>query len=564
MKRIFWVSRFTLEIFLGTIFSFQALAFAASPDEVVAPAPVSAPAESAVETSKESVSLLTPIAISDATGTSAPEDAKTPKEAETPQTEVSVIPAEEPKAVPAEKPAEETAEETAEKPAEDSVTVSAEAWQQMQADMASIKKQIADDKAKAAEKKKADDDKKYRTPQTKLNGVILWDGTLSTMDEGAETALSSQEVNGTKLRQAWIDLTGSAFDMVNYRFTYDASNKTLKDVWWGLYNLPSGVDFKFGHMKEPWSGEELTAVAATLFIEKSYLNDFRGICGSRNNGILMSNWAQADRFSWAAGVFASSMKEDSLNCYGQNGHLAFTTRATYLPFYSENSWGQKFLLHVGGSYSYRHFDESKASDYGTQCNFLSDSQIAPNALKTGLLDGLHDMNVACFELFFMRGAFSVDVEDGFFFMQDDRAGNATVHAGYVQAAYTLTGESRNYKKAGGTYGKLKPKNPFIRTCRDGVGVFNGPGAWEVAYMCSWVDTSELVSGYATAANHAGVYGDSLMNTWGLNWYLNENCRIMLNYSLVHSNYEGFNNKNDNIDGTDGWEHVFGTRFQVTF
>ncbi len=446
----------------------------------------------------------------------------------------------------------------------ETVTISAEEWAKMQSDLADIKQQLADDKAKNAEKLEADKLKKYETPQIKLNGVIMWDGAFSSLDQEAETATNSGDVSGTKLRQAWIDLTGSMYDMVNYRLTYDASNSTIKDAWIGFYNLPSEIDVKFGHMKEPWSGEELTTVAAATFIEKSYLNDLRGICGSRNNGILASNWRVADRFSWAAGIFASSMKEDSLNCVGDNGHVAFTGRMTYLPYFEENNLGQKFFLHLGGSYSYRSYDQSKANAYGTKCSFLADSQIVPNGLNTGTLDGLDSLNALCFEVFWMRGPLSIDFEQGFFFMEDDRAGNALLQTGYVQVSYMLTGESRNYRKAGGSYGRLKPNNPFIRTCKDGIGVFSGPGAWEVAYMFTWVDTDELVSGYATETHHTGYYGKSVMNCFALNWYLNQNCKVAFNYALVHSDYSGYNAQGVNIDGTDGMAHVFATRFQVNF
>lgn len=447
----------------------------------------------------------------------------------------------------------------------ETLTVSAAEWTKMQSDLETIKKEMADDKAKAAAKKKEDEEKKYKTPQWKLNGVIIFDGTIDSLNDDAETAFNTTTMSGTKLRQAWIDLTGNMYEMINYRLTFDASNSTLKDVWGGFYNLPSGWDFKVGHFKEPWSGEELTAVAATVFIEKSFLNDMRGICGSRNNGMMVSNWSQADRFSYAAGVFASSMSEkDALQCYGENGHMAFTTRATYLPYYTENDQKQKYLLHLGLSYSYRHYDQENASKYSTKCSFLSDSQIATNALNTGTMDGLADLNTVGFETFWMHGPLSVDAEESLFYMEDDRAGDVFLQTGYVQVAYTLTGESRNYKKAGGTYGRLKPNNPFIRTCKDGVGVFTGPGAWEVAYMCTWVDASDLAAGYATKDYHVGVLGKALMNIWGLNWYLNENCRMMFNYALVHSDYEGYSLKGVDIDGTDGWESVFATRFQVTF
>jgi len=446
----------------------------------------------------------------------------------------------------------------------ETISVPRSEWEKMQADLEAVKKQMAEDQEKTRLKKEADDLKKYQTPSVKLGGVLLWDAAGSSLDDEMEYATGSGDVSGCKPRQIWLDLSGSMYEMIQYRVTFDASNSTVKDAWIGLVNTPSGVDFKVGHMKEPWSSDELTTFQCCPLMEKSYLNSMRGICGSRNNGILFSNWSQADRFTWAAGLFASSMPEDDLSCIGEHGHMAFTSRMTYLPYYEENAQGQRFFTHLGASYSYRSYDQEKAADYSTRCNFMSNSQITPNVLQTGILDGLESMNVFCLELYWMRGPLSIDFEHGFFFMEDDRAGSALVQTGYVMAAYTLTGESRNYRKAGGSYGRLKPNEPFIRTCRDGVGVFSGPGAWEIAYMCTWADTTELADGYAAADFHPGLYGKSLMNVWGLNWYLNQNCRLMFNYALVHGDYEGFNKRGENVDGIDGLMHVYGMRFQITF
>ncbi|MCR5165463.1 MAG: OprO/OprP family phosphate-selective porin, partial [Thermoguttaceae bacterium] len=515
-----------LEISAGLIFSFQAIC---------------------ASNAQEKTSLLTPTSVVKAEAQTVIE---ADVEAETDAEVESAVVAAETKS-----PAKVQADE-------EMVTVSAKEWAALQEDVAAVKKQLADDKIKAEIKKAEEEKKKYTKPQNKLGGNILWDSAFCSLDDDCEFAGNSPN-DGMKVRQAWIDLRGNWYDMINYRMTYDIANTNIKDLWIGLYNMPSGLDLKIGHMKEPWSSEELTATEATLFMERSYMNNMRSICGSRNNGIMVSNWSNADRFSWAAGVFASSMKEKTLGCVGEHGHLAFTTRATYLPYFEENCVGQKFLLHLGASYSYRHFDQTKASDYGTQCSITGDTAICPAILNTGLLTGLHDMNVVGLELYWIRGAFSMDVEHSIFFMKDDLAGDATVNAGFIEFAYTLTGESRNYRKAGGSFGVLKPKNPFIRTCKDGVGVFTGPGAWEIAYQCSWIDTSDLAAGYSCAANHTGTNGKALANTIGLNWYLNENMRWMFNYSIERVEYEGIGKNGADLSGTTGWEHIFGTRVQVT-
>jgi phosphate-selective porin OprO/OprP len=113
------------------------------------------------------------------------------------------------------------------------------------------------------------------------------------------------------------------------------------------------------------------------------------------------------------------------------------------------------------------------------------------------------------------------------------------HGWYVQVGYFLTGEVRPYKKSAGTWDRVKP----LKTWDQG-----GPGAWEIALRYSNTDF-----------NSGGILGGMEENyTVGLNWYLNENVRIMWNY--VHADVEdvlGNLGVDENLD-------IFLMRFQVDF
>ena len=86
---------------------------------------------------------------------------------------------------------------------------------------------------------------------------------------------------------------------------------------------------------------------------------------------------------------------------------------------------------------------------------------------------------------------------------------------YVQATYTLTGETRGYKTQGAYFDKLKPSSPF--------------GAWEVVarYEDVEVDNDNIGNG-GLLANRSDTY-DAEKWLIGLNWYVNNNVRFMLNY-----------------------------------
>lgn len=90
-------------------------------------------------------------------------------------------------------------------------------------------------------------------------------------------------------------------------------------------------------------------------------------------------------------------------------------------------------------------------------------------------------------------------------------------AWYVQASWVLTGESYKYAMDPAAYKGVKPDSPFT--------LGGGIGAWEVAARYSVADLNDNVgSGVATSNNIRG--GEQKVTTVGLNWYPNNNIRLM--------------------------------------
>jgi phosphate-selective porin OprO/OprP len=105
---------------------------------------------------------------------------------------------------------------------------------------------------------------------------------------------------------------------------------------------------------------------------------------------------------------------------------------------------------------------------------------------------------------------------------------------YGLVSYFLTGETRPYSRAAGEFLRVRPKKNF--SLKDKTW-----GAWEAALRYSFLDLDEdEISG--------GILSDV---TLGLNWYLNPNMRIMLNY--IYANRNGY-----------GDADIVQTRFQVDF
>jgi len=110
---------------------------------------------------------------------------------------------------------------------------------------------------------------------------------------------------------------------------------------------------------------------------------------------------------------------------------------------------------------------------------------------------------------------------------------------YVMASWFLTGEHRPYNKASGVFDGIKPMHSAF-------GKERGWGAWEVLARYSELDLTD-----------DGVDEGELNDiTLGLNWYVNPNTRVMLNYILA------------DLDPTeplsDGTTSILGFRVQFAF
>ncbi len=425
-------------------------------------------------------------------------------------------------------------------------------WLRMNSELSQILAKMEENEQKA----EAEKEKKWHKPQNKIGGRFYFDGVAGSQNDVADEIVGDMK-SGAEFRTARLILKGGYYDMIEYEagFDFSGSELDIKNVYIGFYNLPSGIDFRAGHFKEPWSLENLSSSTCNAMMERSPMNVLKDICGGRNNGLMWSNWHDADRWTWAAGIFTASMPE-SLEGADYSENFAFTGRLTFLPFYHEYENGRKNLWHIGGSFSARKFCQESADDNGTQLKVKAGSNIPSSIMSTTPLYGLDSLNGFLVETTLMSGAFSFDFEQSFLLMEDDYAGDATISAGYAQVSWVLTGESREYTKNGGHFERLKPNNPFIRTCRDGVRVCSGMGAWQLAYRGGWIDLGDLSCSYY---NDAGAkVGRTLNHTVGLNWYLNENCRVMFNYIYSETDYAG------RWDGKTGKENIFATRVQVTF
>lgn len=389
----------------------------------------------------------------------------------------------------------------------------------------------------------ADKELQRAFPDLKGEEAELRDLTVSV--SGTIRVLSAVKEQGEKVEELASGITKGVtsygkYDTVKFKFEIDFANiREIKDIWIQFPSIPLLGPARFGNMKEPFSLEELTSIAARTFMERALPTD--AFKPGRNIGIRYDTAFLDERISLGAGGFLntgsfSDMGEANDRMSEANGYN-LTARVTGLPWYGEEG---KRLLHLGLSYSHA-VRNDKDIDDRVQFRARPESRITDERLvDTGFFftDNVDLINP---ELAIVFGPLSFQGEYFHTFTDANAVGDPDFWGFYVQGSYFLTGEHRNYKKPEGVFSRVRPKRSF----RPLKGEW---GAWELGARFSYIDL-----------NDEGIKGGRERNfTAGLNWYLTRNYRFMFNY--IRANVEDC--AVPQVDN--GRTHIFQARFQIAY
>jgi phosphate-selective porin OprO/OprP len=373
-------------------------------------------------------------------------------------------------------------------------------------------------------------DSKDKNFKLKIGGRIQTDWATIDPDSELEDDFPELKGTGVEFRRARLYTSGTVYGSVDFKVQYDfaGGDADFKDVYLGLKGVPSVGHIKVGHMKEPFSLEELTSSKYITFMERALPNAF---APSRNTGFMLHNPALDERMTWAVGYFYNT--DDYGDTFEDYSNTNLTARLTGLPWYSED--GEK-LLHLGLSYSNQARDEQK-----TDVRFRQ--QPEAHITSERLVDTGHvpadGVSLVSPEMALVFGPFSVQGEYARASVDSQVANDPGFSGYYVYASYFLTGKHRSYNTSEAAFDRVKPRNDFHSTN-------GGGGAWEIALRHSHIDL-----------NDEGISGGKEDNTTvGVNWYLNPNTRVMFNY--VSADLE----ERTGVD--DGSVNIFETRFQIDF
>jgi len=305
--------------------------------------------------------------------------------------------------------------------------------------------------------------------------------------------------DGADIRRLRIAIAGNLTKDLTYRFQNDFGAGLITDAFF-VYGGVKNTEFKIGNFKPSFSLEKIISVASTTFVERSIIT---ASTPSRLVG------AQVARFGadWEAalGVFGEAIDANTATqTRTDDSTYSVSSRFTYAPINNDDA-----LLHLGLSGSY--FGKNRNTKTVSAGNVTADPIDHESYVDFEFAGKLKSVYLQS-EYIINRVNYDNNAQGGGVVSTTEKKGSFEGY--YLQASWFLTGDQKEYRVKTGDFATVKVKNPFDK---------GGIGAWELAARFSSLDKNDNYRG----ANI--TLGKTQDVTAAINWYLNENTRLMLDY-----------------------------------
>ncbi len=424
-------------------------------------------------------------------------------------------------------------------------------------------------------------------------------GPKQGVASGANLGGIGDEQDGTDFRRVRPFIEGTMWGNFEYRFVVDMENVQFSQVeldefWAGLNNIPIIGTIRVGHIKNLLGieGDEASSSRSMTFMERSSYSEAIELNQNFFTGVEFTRTYLEDKRGYiGVGVFRTDIASTTGTLYG-DGQWGSQARLTVLPIYEDKG---AEMMHLGLSGGWRQgtnnitgANGAAATNYRTftlsarpelrdddPAASPAGAQVLPNVddnrmVSTGAIAASNAFLLGS-EFLYIRGPFSVQGEYGANFLQNctgiaptgftfnpilNPSQNYVFTGGYIQLAYTLTGESRGpgYDRTRGAFGRYYlgeegPTRPLWLT-RDGIHNL-GWGAWEIAARYSYLNLND-----GTGVNRIQG-GDMQGVSLALNWYLNTNSTLMFDWV--------YNDRYNLPTGSfSGYTQGLGARMQISF
>jgi phosphate-selective porin OprO and OprP len=353
----------------------------------------------------------------------------------------------------------------------------------------------------------------------KIRGYVQADARFYPDDNAAGTA------NDTfLLRRVRPILEGTVFEEYDFRVMLDfgsgasasaANNGFVQDAYLNARFRPE-FQVQVGKFKEPVGLERLQSGANLLFVERGYPTQ---LLPNRDVGVQLQGDLFGGALSYAAGVFNGVADGGSGDFETADDDKDFAGRIFAHPFKNTGISPLKGLgLGVSGTFGNQEGALRTFVSPGQQRFFGYWTGLGTNAATASVVaDGEHwrisPQGYYYWGPFGLFGEYAISEQ---WVRRDDGAATfgRTRNTGWqVAASYILTGEENSWRA-------LTPKKPL--NFRNGTW-----GAWEIAARIGQLDVDDdafpLFANPANSATEATSWGV------GLNWHLNRNVKLNLNY-----------------------------------
>jgi phosphate-selective porin OprO/OprP len=355
---------------------------------------------------------------------------------------------------------------------------------------------------------------------------------LHVQPQARGSAPGQSLTNGINARRARIGILGKFAGDWNYELTADfggssdtsntansgAITTQINHAYLGYMGFRPLV-IEGGYMDVPWTLDEATSSNDIMFLERA------------SSGVVATNIAAGDARSafgaryyapwWWVGGYATGPSAGVSHTGTDSQQVAGVARATINPIQTDT-----LSLHFGVD-AMRTFGRNGGAANAQTLSDRPELRVDPTTfLTTGAIPTKHATvygveAAAGFGPLYAQGEYYRYVVDQFGATAANRALNFS--GGYLEASYTITGETHKYNPETGAYGGITPAHPL--SLKDG-----GIGAWEIAARFDTVNLNASAEPGLAAATSGGVFGGKQDSyTFGLNWYPNSNVRFMFNY-----------------------------------
>ena len=318
--------------------------------------------------------------------------------------------------------------------------------------------------------------------------------------------------NDAEIRRALISVRGDCILVfpVSYlvELGYRANQFYLNQAYLLSPDLAYVGNLQLGVFQPPMGLDLITSSRDIGFLEPAA--PLQAIAPPKESGFQIGHPVFNQRATWALGIFGDAANDTE---YG-NASLNYGSamgRLTWLPVgrLDPDDPAANRFLHLGLSANYQYSATSEL-----RYKSRPESYLAPVVIDTGNIDASGAATIAV-EAAWVNGPFSLQGELIHSFVQVNNGSTLNFGGFYGSASWYLTGESRPYDPATGSFNRLIPRRNFN---------FGKAGAWGAVELAGRFSHTDLTDG--------SVQGGRLnILMAGVNWYLNPHLRWMFDCGM---------------------------------